>query len=141
MKRIFALLLMLISSFAHTEELAMAHISTTQTVIERVQVVWMYTLKVRYWADGTKIVLFNLPPNSFVRKQFIRNVLKLSPISYQQSLDKLNNDGTTSPTFEVSNESEMLQRIVKYNGAIGYLSDKSLITSHDGVVHELLIID
>lgn len=139
MKIIFTLLL--ISSFVRAEGMAVAHISVNQITMERTQVVWMYTMKIRYWADGTKIILFNLPSNSFVRKQFIRNVLQISPISYQQSLDRLNNEGVTATSLEVANESEMLLRIVKYNGAIGYLSDKSIITSHDGVIHELIIIN
>jgi ABC-type phosphate transport system substrate-binding protein len=127
------------SSF--TDISPVANITKDQTTIQRIQVIWMYTMKVRYWYDGTRIILFNLPSNSRTHKNFVRNVLNMSPISYQQSVDRLKNSGYASYFRTVRNEMDMVGRISSTAGAIGYLTDNMLIIYDGGSFRAIKIVD
>ncbi|CAK0768013.1 hypothetical protein CCP3SC1_510022 [Gammaproteobacteria bacterium] len=50
----------------------------------------------------------------------------MSPISYQQIIDRLQNTGYAAFFHTVRNEMEMINKVGVINGAIGYLSDTNL---------------
>ena len=142
MKKFLFLILFMFStgSFSESAPITFSFDDTSPT-IQRYQVVWMYQMKVRYWNDGTKITVYNLPLDSRIHKEFVRRVLQISPITYQQSIDRLINSGNSSNYKTVSNETQMYNEISRNPGSIGYIGNNLLLVSSGGNVREITIID
>lgn len=136
----YLLLLLVLCTSADADLSSIANITANQKTIQRIYVIWIYTLKVRYWEDGTKIEVFNLPHDSSVHKNFVRNILYISPISLQQALDRTVNIGDGFYHI-VHHERDMLRRVGNTTGAVGYVSDRSLIVNYEDSIHVLDIVD
>lgn len=121
--------------------MSIAFPTATDQTIQRDTVRNMYTMRTRYWNDGSRIVVINLPADSQIHKQFVRSVLNMSPISYQQGVDRMRNAGLSGSFVEVDNEKDMLTKVSVIYGAIGYVSDDTLVIYSGGAVRALRIID
>lgn len=139
-KALFLLMMFYGVAIADSTPVTFSFDDTTPS-IQRYQVVWMYQMKVRYWNDGTKITVYNLPLDSRIHKEFVRRVLQISPITYQQSIDRLINSGNASNYKTVSNETQMYNEISRNPGSIGYIGNNLLLVSSGGNVREITIID
>jgi ABC-type phosphate transport system substrate-binding protein len=138
--RLFLLCLALLALPAWADT-PLANITDDQTTISRQDVGWMYTMRTRYWADGARITVYNLPHSSPVHRSFVRNVLNTSPITYQQVLERQINAGNASQYRTVRNEIEMLARLANTYGAIGYVSADALLIHTPGGLRALRIVD
>jgi ABC-type phosphate transport system substrate-binding protein len=118
-----------------------ANIAPTQTKISRQEARWIYTLKTRYWHDGTRITVYHMPMSSTIHQEFVRAVLEMQPSVYHKQVQANMNSGSGATVKEVKNHDEMVSTIQSKPGAVGYLSKDWLIINGLGHVDVLQIVD
>jgi hypothetical protein len=118
-----------------------ANIAPDQITITRQDVAWLYTMRTRYWSDGARVMVFNLQHSHPSHRVFVRDVLGMSPVIYQQTLERQINAGNASQFRTVRNEDEMLTRLATTYGAIGYVSADTLLIHTPGGLRALRIVD
>lgn len=109
--------------------------------ITRQEARWIYTLKTRYWHDGSKISVYHLPYDNPTHQAFVREVLGMQPALYTKTIQANINSGVTNVVKEVKNQDEMIRIIETKHGAVGYLSKDYLMINGVGHVDVLKIID
>lgn len=120
---------------------AIKNIDPKASTISRTEAYWIYSLKIRYWSDGTKITVFLLDFGNPTHISFIRNTLNTNPTVFQQTVESQLNTGTGSYRVAES-EQEMFRKVSKIPGAVGYVSERVLlINSGDNYVREVTITD
>lgn len=105
------------------------------------EVIWMYTMKTRFWEDGTKITVFYLKPDSKIHKQFCNNVLDISPAQFDSMVRTKLNMGNASYFRQAKNETDVFNKVALIPGAIGYVSDNTLYVNGGGYVRKISIVD
>jgi ABC-type phosphate transport system substrate-binding protein len=141
MKRIAALMLLALTPLmTMASPVSVANIAPDQLTVSRSTVVLMYTMRVRYWSDGTRVSVFNLPASNYAHKTFIRSVLGLSPITYQQHVDRQINAGVGGNFHVVNSMDDMLNKVSTTHGAVGYVSNDYLLINQGGL-RALKIVD
>ena len=118
-----------------------ANISLYQSTITRQEARWIYTLKTRYWQDGSRITVYHLPFDHTDHVAFVREVLEMQPSSFTKNIQSNINSGTANLVKEVKNHGEMLNAIQSKFGAVGYLSKDFLLVNGAGHVDVLKIVD
>lgn len=110
--------------------------------ISRMEVYWMYTMRTRFFPDGTRITVFYQDYTSQAHKDFVNSVLRTTPSSFEQSVSVYINSGNAAYFRQISNMHQMQSEIAKLPGAIGYLSkDIVMINKGHGNVETLKIVD
>ena len=94
----------------------------------------IYSMRTRVWSDGTPITVFILNPDSAVHRDFCLKKLEIFPYQLQRVWDVKVYSGTGQTPINLNSEAEMIRKISKTPGAIGYISDK-------GVTDNVKIID
>jgi hypothetical protein len=140
MMRFLLLLLFMALPVMASAEQAVANIGQDQITVPRATVVLMYSMRVRYWEDGTRVSVFNLPHSHSAHKIFVRNVLGMSPITYQQQVNRQINAGVGGNYHIVENLDAMLRRVSATYGAVGYVSNDYLLINQGGL-RALRIVD
>lgn len=120
---------------------AIANITDDQVTISRQDATLIYTMRTRYWPDGSRITVLNLAPENSIHRAFVRGVLGLTPKQYQQSVERQINAGTAGAYKVVRSEAQMLDHLGRVYGAIGYLSADYLLISYTGGLRALRIVD
>ena len=141
MKKIL-LVLLLISSFAFADAIPIKNPDPTHASMTRQEVFWIYTLRTRFWNNGTKITVFYLDFSNPTHERFVRNVLNSTTQQFQHSVNTYVNVGNAGYFRKVSSESEMLKQVSRIPGSVGYISDTTiLINSGKNNVKEISITD
>lgn len=78
-------------------------------------------MKQRVWADGTPITVYILPKSSAEHRSFVTGQLKMQPFHLNRLWNRMIFSGTGRPPIELASQAEMLDRVRKTPGAIGYL--------------------
>lgn len=125
--KIFLLAFLLFCNSAIAQVAAIKNIQPSTYTISRHEVYWIYTLKTRFWSDGTKITVFYLDFNNPTHVAFCKNVLGVNPISFQNSVDTYINVGNAAYFRKANSEYEVYRQVSRINGAVGYVSDKILL--------------
>lgn len=132
MKKLVLILFLLCTS-ALSQTTPIKNIEPHQlTSITRQEVYWIYTLKTRFWYDGTKIIVYYMDFDSPIHVAFCRDVLGTSVYQFKNSIDTYVNVGVASYFRKVSSEQEMYEKVSKTNGAVGYLSETTLLINDGG---------
>lgn len=99
--------------------------------ISRDDVYWIYTLKTRFWNDGSRIVVYYMNFSHPIHVSFVRDVLEVSPVTFQTSVETYVNTGNAAYFRKVSTEDEMVNRVSLTDGSVGYLSS-TVFLMNDG---------
>ena len=142
-KFLIAILCFWLSSIALANEVKPIHnIYLERTSLTKQEVYWIYSLRTRFWSDGTKIVVYYMDFDHPIHKAFVSEVLKTSPNSFRNSVETYVNAGNASYFRKTNSENEMYHRVSSTIGAVGYISTKTLlINDGDNRVKEIRIVD
>lgn len=143
MKFISFILMLLLSSSVTADSIPIKNaIPELNYVLTRTEVIWMYTMKMRFWEDGTKITVFYLDRSTKAHKDFCINVLKIKPEKFDLLLNSKLNAGNAGSFRLVKQQSDMAYQVSLIEGAIGYYDDKKILVNNgDGYVKTFTIID
>ena len=109
---------------AYSQKL-IAHPGLKQTELSEETVRALFTMRLRRWSDGTPVRVFVLPDRHPLHKDFAKKILGVFPHQLRRAWDRLVFSGTGQAPREVSDETEMLDRVSKTPGAVGYVSDNT----------------
>lgn len=124
-----------------TDFATVANIDFDNKTITRHEARLLFTLKTRYWEDGTKVTVVHLPFNHRDHKEFVRMVLNMPPTHYTKFVEVQVNSGHSSSFVEAHTSAEMLSLVQNKRGAIGYVSRDYLLINGVGHVDVIKIID
>ena len=94
----------------------------------------IYSMRTRVWPDGTPITVFILNPDSALHREFCLKKLEIFPYQLQRVWDVMVYSGTEQSPINLKTETEMIRKISRVPGAIGYISEI-------GVSDDVKIID
>lgn len=109
---------------AYSQKL-IVHPDLKQTELSEETVRALFTMRLRRWSDGTPVRVFVLPDRHPLHKAFAKKILGVFPHQLRRAWDRLVFSGTGQAPREVSDETEMLDRVSKTAGAVGYVSDNT----------------
>lgn len=82
-------------------------------------------MRLKEWPDGTPIVVYVLPDQTDQHKQFAQTILAMLPHQLRRNWDRQIYTGTGQAPIEVANENEMIARVNRTPGAIGYIEKEA----------------
>lgn len=140
MKKLLLVVLLLITSavFGNQEPVTYLDLSPA---ITRQEVVNIYTMRTRFWKDGTRITVVYQGVESTAHKEFCEYILQITPTRFSQLIDLYLNSGNAAYYVKVDNERQAYDKIVKNYGAVTYLSNHWLLVNGAGCVKKIRIID
>jgi len=143
MKLILFTLLLMLSTSSIAEIVAIKNpVPEINYTLTRTEVVWMYTMKTRFWDDGTKITVFYLDRESKAHKEFCEKVLNIKPEKFNLLLDTKLNAGNAGSFRVVKKQNDVAYQVSLVDGAIGYYNNNTLfVNDGDGHVKTFTIID
>lgn len=112
-----------------------AHPSVPVDHITSAELLDLYAGDIKEWSNGSPIVVVDLKPKSIVKDTFYKYLGK-SPSRMKSIWMKAMLSGEGQPPQAQDTEAEMLEKVARTPGAIGYL-DRSLVTA---AVVELAVI-
>jgi hypothetical protein len=86
----------------------------------------MFAMKLLQWPDGRPVRVFVLPDDNPLQRAFCKEKLDLYPYQLRQTWDRMVYSGTGQAPTEVGSEAEMLSRVARTPGAIGYVRNSRL---------------
>ena len=90
--------------------------------IDRYSIQKIFTKKISRWPNGTNINVFIKPRNSIEHRDFVTNVLMISPHYFDELLERQTYTGKATPVIEVPSDKLMQLKIESTPGAIGYIN-------------------
>lgn len=139
MKKLLFILVFLAPALACSQALPIKNVDPKSAVISKQEAYWIYTLRTRFWTDGTKIVVFYREFDSSVHADFCRNILGVTPSQFAASTEAYINVGTAAYFRRVESEAEMYRQVERTPGAVGYLSDSLMLINGGGYVRKVFI--
>lgn len=94
----------------------------------------IFTRRKTQWDDRTEIVVLTQGMDSLPNKQFLIEVLGITPYQYRSRLGRNTYSGRVAPPIEVDSEEEMLERLVSNDSAIGYIYNYILYKDDERLV-------
>lgn len=122
-------LLLCTSSFAQQIIIKNNDLQQHAASITKQEAFWIFTLRTRFWPDGTRIVVFHMDLNSTAHAAFCREILGTSAYKYKTSLETYKNGANTTYLRQVSSEQEMFEKVSRTIGGIGYVSENVLLVN------------
>lgn len=142
MKKIITAILFALSLSCHGMTVEpIKNLNPKITSISRTEVLWIYTMRTRFWDDGRKITVFYLDNTSVTHKIFVTEVLKTTPIQFQTAINAYVNVGNSAYFRQVSSEFEMLKQLELTPGSVGYISKDILLINGGSDVKKIQITD
>lgn len=131
MKKIVLIFCLLFSVAASAfETTAVKNFIPEQTYqLSRQEVFWIYSLKTRFWENGQRVVVYYLDFDHPIHKDFVRDVLRTTPIRFENSVNTYVNLGTAGFFRRVNNEIEMYRSVALTPGAVGYVGSDVLLVN------------
>ena len=122
MKIIYSIItILIISSIASAQVAVIANKSIKKDKISKSELLDCYTGDMPKWDDGNKVYVFDLKPKTEIKDIFYKHLGK-SPSRMKSIWMKrmLSGDGEPPPALE--SEEEMLKKVEKTKGSIGFIS-------------------
>ena len=141
MTKFLIALLIMFSVTAGIASTPIKNITPASSSISKQEVYWIYTMRTRFWEDGTRITVFYQDFDSNAHILFCRDVLQVSASAFQNSIDVYVNVGNASFFRKVSNKTEMHKYVSRTPGAVGYVSEKYLLINGTRGVQKISIVD
>ena len=95
--------------------------------LTRQELIWMYTMKTRFWSDGTRITVFYLDLDSKVHEEFCKNIIGMPADKFNKILSANMNNGNSNYFRLAKNEDDVYFKVSMIPGAIGYISKDTII--------------
>jgi len=92
----------------------------------------IYLLRERSWTDGTRVQVYRMSDEVSVHREFMRDVLAMSPQQFKSEWEKLVNSGLAPMVGIVRDQREMLSVIARKPNAVGYLSKDYIVLNAGG---------
>jgi hypothetical protein len=105
----------------------------------RQEVLFIYSMKTRFWEDGTKITVYYLDRDSAIHKAFVRKVLGITPEKFDSMLDTYLNSGNAGSFRMARNEQSVMYSVGLIEGSVGYIDEDTLVISGGGYVAKVKI--
>jgi ABC-type phosphate transport system substrate-binding protein len=115
------------------------HAPADYPTITRQEVLWMYTMRTRFWSNGTKVTVVYRDFSSKVHRDFCNEVLGVTTDRFAQNVDTFINKGSAAYFIQANSEAEMYLRVSDTIGAIGYLSNDTVLINNSGTVTKFRI--
>lgn len=87
----------------------------------------IYTMRKKVWADGTHIKVFALPSRNPIHQDFVKNLLKSNIYKMDRVWNRLTFSGRGKPPIIVGSEEELIKKVQSVPGAIGYIANEQAI--------------
>lgn len=108
--------------------------ANTETDLSIRELIDIFTRRKTQWDDRTEIVVLTQGMDSLPNKQFLIEVLGITPYQYRSRLGRNTYSGRVSPPIEVNSEEEMLDKLVRDESAIGYIYNYILYKDDERLV-------
>lgn len=109
--------------------------------ISKLEVLWMYTMKTRFWPDGQKITVFYMPFGSKTHRDFCVETLGMTTSRFEKNVQTYVNTGNAAYFIQLDHDNQMLSKVNSTVGSIGYISSNTLIVNRGDHVQILSIAD
>lgn len=136
MQKIILMLLISLSSLFSMDIAIIANRNIIEDKIDKAELASIYTLNTTYWKDGTDIKVFDFRASA-EKKIFYDFINKSEPRLKKTWLKLKLSEGIEIPEL-VSSSEQMLIKVAKTEGAIGYIS-KDQVNSTVKVIAEITI--
>jgi hypothetical protein len=80
-----------------------------------------FTMRLKNWPNETLVKVFVLQDSDPVHRRFVNQILELYPYQLRRVWDRHLFSGTGQAPIKVASEEEMLDRVAKTPGALGYV--------------------
>jgi len=125
--------------FASDDVIPIKNSEPGQYSLTRQEATWMFTMKTRFWNDGTRITVFYLDPTSRIHRKFCSEILGIHPDKFDQLVAAHINSGNASYFKLAQNKAEVYYKVGLLPGAIGYVDSDTIIIHGRGYVSELKV--
>jgi hypothetical protein len=136
-------ILMFIMMFALSAQAEVKPVKNLEPVIytsvTRQELTWMYTMKTRFWEDGSRITVFYMDTSSPAHAKFCKEVLDISPDRFDKMVNSYINSGNASYFRLAQTPQEVLRKVGLIEGAIGYLDSDTVAINNGGYVNVIKI--
>lgn len=109
--------------------------------ISKQEVFWMYTMKTRFWDDGTKVTVVYQDFESKAHREFCAIVLNVTTDRFERNVNTYINKGNAAYFVKAESENDVFIKVGRTPGAIGYLSANFVLINKDGNVEKFRIVD
>lgn len=97
-----------------------------QTSISKNGLSAIFKMRLRAWNDGTPVIVYVLSDDNPIHKRFSKQILNVFPHQLRRAWNKAVFSGSGQAPIELDNNTEMIQKLEKTPGAIGYLSPEDV---------------
>ena len=98
--------------------------------ISKLEVFWMYTMKKRFWEDGTKITVVYQDFESKEHQEFCEKVLGVTTSRFERNVSTYINKGNAAYFIKADSQADVVKKVSKTPGAIGYLDSNKVIINN-----------
>lgn len=118
--RVLLTLSLLVSSQAFAQTL-IVHPEQDDTLLSRTSIRAIFAMRIPQWPDGSPVHVFVFEDNHPLHIQFSKSILGMFPYQLRRIWDRQVFSGTGIEPTRVATEQEMLSRVARTKGAIGYV--------------------
>lgn len=121
----YALIMMLfVCPMAHSVEV-ISHSSVEVDSLSISQLRRIYSMRQLRWPNNNTIIVFSLPSNSSLHKEFSNEKLRIFPYQLDRIWNKLTFSGLGLAPTVLKNQTELIQAVKNTPGSIGYVESVS----------------
>jgi ABC-type phosphate transport system substrate-binding protein len=110
-----------------------ASVETQVSKLTNAELRAMFLLIITSWDDGSKIKIFVLPANHPTQRAFLWDYFGLTPTRYTDQIDNRVLSGRAIAPIVVNTEREMIQKVSRRVGNIGYVGTDVYVGVSDGI--------
>lgn len=132
MSLVFILFIFLLSQFASAAPpviekqqnivIPVINSANQQDTISRNGLSAIFKMRLLRWNDGSAVTVFVLNDDDPLHKQFCKQILNVFPHQMRRNWDKLVFSGSGQAPILVESKEEMIEKIEKTPGSVGYLN-------------------
>ncbi len=123
-RRVMLALLLLFSPQAMAQTI-IVHPEQDNILLSRTSIRAMFAMRIPQWPDGSPVHVFVFEDNHPLHIQFSKSILGMFPYQLRRIWDRQVFSGTGIEPTIVASEQEMLSRVARTKGAIGYVETGS----------------
>jgi hypothetical protein len=138
-KTLLITLMLVMSLSASAEYKMIQHPSLRHWTITIQDLRYMYSFNKQYWSTGELIRPVMLPWRDPAHKSFVRDFLDVTPSRLRKIVEQRVNQGVATGPVISFDSSDMLNKVSRIKGAIGYGNGYMLIP-HDGSIRVVKIL-
>lgn len=124
----------MVQSVCYSTDIILWKENSDTITLDRYYLQKIFSKKISRWPNGMNIQVFTKPLHSIEHRDFVVNILGLSPFYYEQLLESQTYAGRTASVVEVPNDGIMIMRVEQTPGAIGYINYEVYVGSKKVIV-------